>query len=426
MKKPLKKLVALITSMALMGNAVVYGYETEKPVLEAIGLNEEIDGNNESKNNIQVSDSEYEILEDGTLVLTKYTGYGGNLTIYYSVNEKLVTKIGDNAFYGCKTVTSVNIQSNIISIGNNAFSGCSSMKTIVIPSNVTSIGSDAFSNCDDNLTIYGEVGSYAQTYANQNNIKFAVIVVPPDDTSETELTPETTTTPIPDNDFEYEILEDGTVCLTKYIGQSNEAVTPEEIDGMSVTSIANYTFDHSMDSPHSTDNDDFLSLTSITISSTITSISDWAITGCNSLNAIIVDEENKNFASKDGVLYNKDETVLLRYPAGKPETSFIIPNNVKSIGNVAFNNCNFTSIKIPSSVTSIGDDAFNKCGSLVSIEIPSSVISIGDSAFYMCRSLVSIEIPSSVISIGGDAFNSCFSLVSIEIPSSVTSIGKRA
>lgn len=58
MKKPLKKLVALITSMALMGNAVVYGYETEKPVLEAIGLNEEIDGNNESKNNIQVSDSE--------------------------------------------------------------------------------------------------------------------------------------------------------------------------------------------------------------------------------------------------------------------------------------------------------------------------------------------------------------------------------
>ena len=76
MKKPLKKLVALITSMALMGNAVVYGYETEKPVSENIDLNREVDLNNEIDPNTQSGDFEYEVLDDDTVSLTKYIGQG--------------------------------------------------------------------------------------------------------------------------------------------------------------------------------------------------------------------------------------------------------------------------------------------------------------------------------------------------------------
>ena len=86
--------------------------------------------------------------------------------------------------------------------------------------------------------------------------------------------------------------------------------------------------------------------------------------------------------------------MLLRYPAGKPETSFIIPNNVESIGNQAFHDCHFISIEIPESVTSIGDNAFNACHNLVSVEIPSSVTSIGERAFMNCHSLSSINVDS--------------------------------
>ena len=130
MKKPLKKLVALITSMALMGNAVVYGYETEKPVSENIDLNREVDLNNEIDPNTQSGDFEYEVLDDDTVSLTKYIGQGGDVVIPSKIEERDVTKIGNKAFRYCKTITSVIIPNSVISIGNEAFSVCSSMETI--------------------------------------------------------------------------------------------------------------------------------------------------------------------------------------------------------------------------------------------------------------------------------------------------------
>ena len=51
----------------------------------------------------------------------------------------------------------------------------------------------------------------------------------------------------------------------------------------------------------------------------------------HNLKAFIVDEENPYFSSKDGVLYNKDQSVLIRYPWGKSEKKFEVPNTVKQI-----------------------------------------------------------------------------------------------
>ncbi|MDE7097575.1 MAG: leucine-rich repeat domain-containing protein, partial [Ruminococcus sp.] len=108
----------------------------------------------------------------------------------------------------------------------------------------------------------------------------------------------------------------------------------------------------------------------------------------------------------DGILYNKDMTVLIKYLMTKKTAEFIIPDSVISIGGSAFSVCtSLTSITIPDSVTSIGECAFYNCRSLTSITIPNSVTSIGKEAFRYCEKLESITIPDSIKSIGKSAFS---------------------
>ena len=157
----------------------------------------------------------------------------------------------------------------------------------------------------------------------------------------------------------------------------------------------------------------------------MTSIGERAFEGCEALTSIEVAEDNKNYDSIDGVLYDKEKKTLIQCPGGK--TNIEIPNSVTSIGSSAFEGCEaLTSINIPNSVTEIGDDAFWGCKALTSVTIPNSVTSIGRSAFRGCIALTSIEIPNSVTSIGKSAFEGCKALTSIEIPNSVTSIGEWA
>ena len=146
--------------------------------------------------------------------------------------------------------------------------------------------------------------------------------------------------------------------------------------------------------------------------------------GDSQLQYIRIDEQSPYFSSVDGVLYNKDQTVLWNMPKKKPTTDFVIPSSVTHIGKYAFCGCaNLMSIELPSSLTSIGESAFYGCINLMSIELPSSLTSIGDYAFDYCRGLTAIKFPSPSTRIGRYIFSDCTGLTSIEFPSSVTNIG---
>jgi len=201
------------------------------------------------------------------------------------------------------------------------------------------------------------------------------------------------------------------------------------------------------------------SLVTVTIPAKTTSIGVLAFDNCSSLTAINVNSSNSVYSSDGVVLFNKNKTTLLEYPAGSAGTagSYTIPSTVTTVSASAFDSCTLlTSVTVPASVTSIGVGAFQSCSSLNAINvisgstayssvggvlfnqsqttlitypsglggsytIPSGVINIGDNAFAS-TGLTGITIPNTVTTIGAGAFANT-NLISVIIPNSVTSIG---
>ena len=157
------------------------------------------------------------------------------------------------------------------------------------------------------------------------------------------------------------------------------------------------------------------SLTSVNIPESVTDLGRYAFSGCDSLVRISVAANNPNYSSDEaGVLFNKDKTTIMQYPAGKTESVYSIPSGVTSIDYGAFGGSTYlTNVVIPNGVTSIGGWAFDDCPYLESVTLPGSVESIGNCAFRYCFSLESINIPSGVTSIFADAFEECYSLTGI-------------
>ena len=275
-------------------------------------------------------------------------------------------------------------------------------------------------------------------------------------------------------DYEYALLDDGTVEITGYNGKAEKLTIPNMLNGKKVTSIDNRAF--------------YLcnSLISIIIPDSVEKISVNPFAYCRTLKSIFVSSEHPYFFAIDGVLFRKADSCLISYPKGREYTTYNIPQGITAIESSAFYDCKFlTRVTIPDSVTSIGDCAFSLCDSLTSITIPDSVeqigtnpftvcsalksisvspehpyfatidgvlfrkadkalisypagissstytipqgiTAIGDSAFYYCDSLTSVSIPDSVTSIGDNAFYFCESLTSVTIPDSVTAIGDSA
>ena len=323
----------------------------------------------------------------------------GAITIPSEIDGKPVTSIGNGAFWGCTGLTSITIPNSVTSIGGEAFRGCTGLTSITIPNSVTSIGDYAFYKCTGltSITIPNSVTSIG-------------------DLAFEDCTGLTSINVASDNNYYSSnngvLFNKKKTALIRYPeGKSQTSYTiPNSVTRIGYGAFRGCT-----------------GLTSITIPNSVTSIASWAFDGCTGLTSINVASGNNYYSDNNGVLFNKKKTELIRYPEGKSQTSYTIPDSVTSIGNWAFDGCTgLTSITIPNSVTSIGAHAFDGCTGLTSITIPNSVTSIGYMAFDGCTGLTSIAIPNSVTSIGNWAFFECTGLTSITIPNSVTSIGDGA
>ncbi len=357
------------------------------------------------------------------------TGTKGKVTIPNSV-----TSIGEGAFSGCSSLTSVIIPNSVTSIGSSAFCACSSLTSVTIPNSVTSIGEGAFYSCKS-----------------------------------------LTSVEIPNS----------VTSIGEYAFYNCSSLTSVEIPN-SVTFIGEDAFYNCS------------SLTSVEIPNSVTFIGARAFYNCSSLTSVEIPNSvtyigDRAFISVKNILYNGTATgspwgakINSRFVDGDfyysdaskknllwcPSTikgEITIPNSVTSIGEYAFDGCSgLTSVTIPNSVTSIGSGAFYGCSGLTSVTIPNSVTSIGSGAFYNVQNIAysgiatgspwgaksvngfvdgylvysdasktnllgcstpikgEVTIPNSVTSIGEYAFDGCSGLTSVTIPNSVTSIGSGA
>ena len=162
-------------------------------------------------------------------------------------------------------------------------------------------------------------------------------------------------------------------------------------------------------------------LTSISIPQSCTSIGLNPFAGCTALKEIVVDENNPNYSSVDGVLYDKDKTTIISWPTA--EGNIVIPQSVTKISSWALIQCFSLRSVDMSSVKTIGDEAFYNCVSLSSVEMP-EVLTIGGGAFNLCSALTSVSMPMAT-TIGDNAFDFCDNLTSVEMPE-VTTIGNSA
>ena len=241
-----------------------------------------------------------------------------------------ITEIGFETFYGCNNLKSITIPSSVRGIAVSAFRGCSSLTSISIPSSVEYVDAAAFKGCTSLTSVEWNVkGTH---YNSEDHSPF-------------------------DNDGE----------------------------------ITTFTFGNEVEEILSGLCSDMTSLKEVNIGSGVTIIGETAFNGCINLEKISVSQENQEYSSIDGVLFNKDKTKLIMCPKGR-KGSYTIPTSVTTIGVRAFAYCTgLESVNILSGVTSIGSGAFDGCSELKSITIPSSVTSIGIGAFKDCSNLTSVE-----------------------------------
>ena len=357
-------------------------------------------------------------------ILTGYLGYGGALTLPADYRGEDYV-IGENAFSGNTSITSVEIPSSVTSIGDSAFEGCSGLTSIKIPSSVTSIGNSAFYDCvnlktvingsdltfEEGATTYGYIAYYADKVANGTI----------------------------DGDFIFN-KTNGKYYMTGYLGNDTHVVLPDKYNGQGYVIGANAFRNCN-------------NILSITIGSNVEEIEFSAFYGCENIAKVfwLPNTPPEGYSNIYGYLNGKinyvannnykylNNIVVTQFLSSKFEVDgmVFIPLNLSErtccVVDDLNNNLSDIIIKetvsyknVALSVTDIMPYAFYKNDVLTSLTLENKG-SVGISAFEGCTSLNRIDIPESTTSVGDYAFKDCdrLKVAKIEDRTTVLPLGKK-
>lgn len=319
-----------------------------------------------------------------------YIGEEKDVIVPNKIDGYTVTGVGDRAFLGCTSLTSITIPDSVTSIGSSAFAGCTSLESVTIPDSVTSIDGYAFSGCTSltSIIIPDSVTS----------IGFNVFP------NETEVTVEY------NPEFDYSNFMRMNINISRI-------VISEGITKVNNGAFYNWNGLKSVEIPSGVTKigrSAFFGCTaleSVTIPATVTKIINDAFYGCYSLETI---KGYSGTYAEEFALKNDFNFVAL--DAEAPENfEYTVENDYAVI--TGYNGTSET-VLMPSTldgyrVIRIDEAAFTRCNTVKSIIIPKSIIKISDFAFLRCANLKSVTFLSEYTFIGEDAFTSCTQLSTV-------------
>lgn len=293
-----------------------------------------------------------------------------------------VETIGDFAFLLCENIEKIDIPEGVKNIGNYAFEICYSLYEVNIPQSVENIGLNITGSCTDLSEI--NVNENNPVYSSENGIlynkdKTALLRYPVRGVPSECIVPDGIKT-IGVNAFDdcqfldkivlpqgLEVIEDQAFDMCCNM---SEIVIPNGVVSIGVAAFRNCTALVELNIPASVE---------------IIGCGSELFWNCvsprrvNALTAINVAEDNKNYSSENGVFFNKDKTILYKYPASKEDKIYNIPETVEVIDEYVFDDCvNLEEITIPDGVTEIKDCTFSGCINLKNLTIPPSVTTINN------------------------------------------------
>ncbi len=335
----------------------------------------------------------YNITSDSTVEVTySYDGYGNYPTlttvsipekVIYNEIEYSVTKIGEYALRLSTLLESVNIPNSVTNISSTAFVACRALKEINVESDNTAYSSE-------NGVLYNKSKTFLVRCPLTQTGSFTI----PNSVTNIEAKAFADCKQLTNIDIPNTVAGIGNYAFQGCSGLTSITI-PNQI-----WIISNGVFENC-------DN-----LTKINLPGSILYLNVNSFYKCPALTEINVDDENTQFSSENGVLFNKNKTQLIYCPRGKTG-SYTIPDGVISIEEEyvgAFYGSSLKEIIIPNTVESIGKNTFNDCSNLTSIVIPRSVKSIGESAFNNCPNLSLVAVPNSEITISKNAIKNCKNL----------------
>ena len=401
-------------------------------------------------------DFEYTI--DGDQVsITKYIGDDETVFIPDTIEGKIVTSIGREAFYEsqitectlpftirvledyafavCANLEKITLNDGLITIGDGAFFGEAKLKEIVIPATVVNVKENAFfngynitsalekvvfegnapknflspfpSDFSGNYIIYYHEGAQGFTFPRWNG--YSTRIIESDD-------------PVPlFEGFEYSENADGGISILAYVGSAENVIIPQTIEGKNVTKIEFFAFK---------DND---TLVSVTIPNTVTAIEGGAFFSCDKLTSVVL--SNTLTAIGQYAFFGDRALTDLSLPATLTtlsEGAFQYCTSLKTITIPAgltvwepfsFTSSGLESVVLEEGLAAIGEDAFSYTP-LQSAVLPSSILTIKAGAFGGCSELKTITLNEGLQTIEDEVF-AWSGLESISLPSTVTSLGER-